>query len=475
MKTFTHEGGDGFLDPGNKLVAFFEKAGSAFEGRRRTETFYDDPTSALDLFKAAWAAGNKFICMKLLFWLRNCRGGAGNRQASRSIYAWLAKEDPTWLKVNLELISKYGRWDDYRILLEASDVSKEIRDLAASIWSEALKRRDFLAAKWADRSDKQLRYCLGLSESQFRRLLASIRAADIPEAKMCSGEWDRINYPAVPSLCMVRNTNAFERHDEHRFAAYKRALKEGTAKINAKVLFPHDVVRLALHTEASNAEIVNAQFRTLPDYIPEKSRIMVVCDTSGSMESPVSGKVSALHVSVGLALYCSDRLGEGNPFYRKFIGFASEASFKDWSKMTPFEALHDDNIIDGAVGSTNICQALNTLLNAGKMFSASRDVMPTTLLIVSDMQFTDNHVGRRVGISACLDKWEAAGFIRPTVVYWNISPYDRSSPAQSTTKDAALISGFSPSILLSVLAGEEITPLSVMLKTIEPYTDVKRP
>ena len=39
-------------------------------------------------------------------------------------------------------------------------------------------------------------------------------------------------------------------------------------------------------------------------------------------------------------------------------------------------------------------------------------------------------------------------------------------PVQATDKDTALVSGYSPSIMKSVLGGEDLTPMGVMMKTL---------
>jgi hypothetical protein len=63
------------------------------------------------------------------------------------------------------------------------------------------------------------------------------------------------------------------------------------------------------------------------------------------------------------------------------------------------------------------------------------------------------------------DKYVDAGYEVPNIIFWNLNSYD-GVPASFDEDGTALISGFSPSILKSVLAGEEMTPLSIMMETI---------
>lgn len=114
---------------------------------------------------------------------------------------------------------------------------------------------------------------------------------------------------------------------------------------------------------------------------------MVLADTSGSMDQKIAGDINAMDVCKGLTLYCSDRLGKENPFYRKFIQFCDEGKLTDWKKYDFTTALNG-RIFNGAVGSTRIDKALNMLLSMGTMFNATAEQMPTVLLIISDMQFS---------------------------------------------------------------------------------------
>jgi hypothetical protein len=55
--------------------------------------------------------------MKILFWARDIRGGAGERQIFRDLIQYLADNHPEGLKKNLKHIPEYGRWDDLLALM----------------------------------------------------------------------------------------------------------------------------------------------------------------------------------------------------------------------------------------------------------------------------------------------------------------------------------------------------------------------
>jgi hypothetical protein len=465
----TAEGANAFEHALDHAVEFFSKAGSQFAGgRKKKGSFYAGDESALSLFQKTWIVDPE-LSFKLLLWLRDCRGGAGNRSGARECYEWLNTNDPEWLDVNLGWLPLVGRWDDLRCLFGTTT-----GNLAAKLWAEAIKKKDVLAAKWADRRDERIRWVLGLkNEASFRKLLARIRKDHIVEYKMCSNLWNEIVYKSVPSVAMARYTKAFGRHDEERFNAYKDALEKGEETIKAGVLFPHDCVRTA---REGDARIADAQFEALPNFMDENVRAIVIADTSGSMSGGISGSIQRVDISQGMALYCSSKIPKDNPFYKKFIGFSHEGKFVDWEGLKFSQAVNNWNVFDGAVGSTHIGRALRLIYKTGKFFNLKKEQMPNMLIIVSDMQFHESeyeYEERRntdnvAEVDRIMDEWQEAGFSIPQIVYWNLAGY-AGQPATAKHNNIALVSGFSPSILKSIFECADLTPRGVMLKAIEKY------
>ena len=452
----TAEGGHSHEFSMSHMLEFFSKAGSLFTKRG---SFYGVEETALSLFQKAWVV-NRELTFKLLLFLRDIRGGAGNRSGARECYRWLADNDPTWLQVNLDWLVQVGRWDDLRCLF-----STNLEYDASYLWASAIIEGNVLAAKWADRDDFPIRRWFNIKVGDFRRLLASIRKQHIVEHKMCSNTWNEVEYKTVPSVAMSRYTNAFKRHDEERFNTYKESLKRGETTVHAGVLFPHDCVRTVLH---GDEEIGEAQFNALPNYLKTDDRIIVISDTSGSMEVCVSGSVRAVHISQGMALYCSAKIPEDNPFHKKFIGFCSESSFKNWNRLRFSEAVRNCEIFNGAVGSTRIDIALDLILESARNWNLREEQLPTTLLIVSDMQFHQGCGSGDTEVERSLKKWDKYGYPRPKIVYWNTAGYPGSQDI-AYSEGIGMVSGFSPAILSAIFSAEDFSPIGIMLRTIEKY------
>jgi hypothetical protein len=468
-------------------LEFFSKAGSLFSGKRGRKSYapYGEKseTTALALFQSMWIIPGlepKMDAMRLLFWLRDPRGGAGNRSGFRDCLTWLATDAPegsVWLAANLNMVPEYGRFDDLASLFNSS-----LEKSTAKLWAEQISAGNHYALKWAKRNMVPLQRAFGTNEAGLRKQLRQPARATV-ETAMCSRNWREINYAHVPSVAMARYTKAFGKHDPEGFESFKSKLEKGEATVNAATLFPHDCLRTA---RSGDSRIADQQFAAMPDYIPvTERRIMGLVDVSASMNSSVSsGSISCKDVAMSLGLYCSDRVGEGNPFYRKYMEFSTEPTFVDWQNNTFSESCHPHG---NYMGSTNIEACLRYILSVGQMFSATRDQMINTLLILSDMQFDQHTQGQdptgqmtycgygvactgtdRTVVEKVMADWEAAGYERPSIVYWNLAGY-AGQPATLQTPNTGLVSGFSPSILSAVLGGENFDPLSVMRRAISKY------
>jgi len=434
----TTNGASMYKDAGDKHLQFFSKAGSMFAPKSNQKTV--GSRSPLPLFEAMWTYGKNpahdMTAFKLLLHLRDPRGGAGNRSGARECLRWLAKNDTKWIIANINLVVEYGRWDDLRAFYNTPAESA-----AVSLWADAIKAKNGLACKWADRRWREQKVArkLEMTPRQFRKVIVS--GSVVVETLMCAKKWSDIIFSAVPSKAMKNYKNAFMKHVLAKFEMFQVKVATGEEKVNASTLFPHDLileVQRNMHgTELAKLAITN-QWNALPNFMVGEGtralRIMPIADTSGSMDmeyASASTGLRAMTVSKALALYCSDKVGINSPFYRKFMEFTTETKLTDWSDMDLFQAFGSFNL---KIGSTNIINALNTLLDLGSKWSVPNDQMVNAILIISDMQFDTGTKRNRTPVEEALDKWEAAGYDRPVVIYWNVTG-SAGSPATAETNN----------------------------------------
>ena len=89
------------------------------------------------------------------------------------------------------------------------------------------------------------------------------------------------------------------------------------------------------------------------------------------------------------------------------------------------------------------------------------------LLILSDMQFDYCASFDDSAMEAVQRRFTAAGYDVPKIVFWNLNARD-NVPVQMDSSGVALVSGFSPAIVKSVLSAdmEKFTPYGIMMKTL---------
>jgi hypothetical protein len=427
-----------------------------------------DKTRLINAFTKAFGE-NPLTAMRLLFWARDVRGGAGERQIFRDIIEYLAKNRTEVLGKNLHLVSEFGRWDDLLVL-----IGTPLENQALGLYAEALNTKNGLAAKWAPRPNignrerkrwaSALRKYLGMSPKDYRKML--VENSNTVEQLMCAKEFTKIDYSKLPSKAMSDYMKAFSKNDLVRFQEYLNSVEKGEAKINAGAVYPYDIVK---SLKQGNSKGANVQWEALPNYLENsKERFLPVVDVSGSMECPAgqNPNVTCMDVSISLGLYISQR--NVGPFQDAFVTFSSSPSLQ-YLKGSLSERYNQLRRAEWGM-STNIQAVFDLILNKAMASKVSEDEMPTMVLILSDMEF--NYAGGRnwnpTAQQMIERKYAEAGYTMPKIVYWNIqSRGDNNKPVQFDKDGTALVSGFSPALLTNLLAGKEMTPLSMMMSVID--------
>jgi hypothetical protein len=117
--------------------------------------------------------------------------------------------------------------------------------------------------------------------------------------------------------------------------------------------------------------------------------------------------------------------------------------------------------------TTDLNKAFNKILEVAKEGKVPNEEMPKILLILSDMQFNECTEFDDTAMQMIARKYMNAGYDMPNIVFWNLRATD-NVPVKYDSVGTALISGFSPSIVTSVLKADlnNFTPEKIMLQTI---------
>ena len=496
----TENGAVGFRTTGRSLldlnfaVASLRSASEKDIQNRFSKAFFED----------------KLTAMKWLFYARDVRGGLGERRLFRVCMVPMAKEFPEYVRPVVKLIPEYGRWDDLWCLLD-TPVADEVMQYVSTQLAEdnTLYKQNkpiSLLAKWMPRCkcrDKvrrrhatMLREYLGLTERNYQHTLSALcRHLQVVEMDMSARNWDGIDYQRVPSRANLQYNSAFLRHDEDRRRAFLAAVEKGEAKINASVLFPHDIVHQYHHASGidSNLEML---WKNLPDMVQGCGNPIVVADGSGSMGVNVGGtNVSALEVANVLAIYFAER--SSGQFKDQYITFSERPQLVDLSQGKNLREKLRIAKSHNEVANTNIEAVFELILATAINKRMEQSELPANILIIYDMEFdscaTTNaqpHRGygwgysSRVASTATLfeviaKRYADAGYQLPRLVFWNVNSRTGTIPVKENELGVALVSGFSPNVAKMVMSGK-LDPYDCLLEAVnaeryQPVDDVLRP
>lgn len=411
--------------------------------------------------------------LRILLWTRDILKGAGERKQFRDLMSYLDTNHPEIASKLIHKIPELGRWDDLFVFQKPSNVEK-----AMTLYGQALSEGNQLAAKWAPREKSskrsdayKLRKHLKLKPKEYRKLL--VRNTDVVETNMCANNWDNINYSHVPSIAAFRYQKAFGKHSPTKYNLYLEALQKGdspkSVKVNAGALYPHDIVKSLLR---GDGVIATEQWKNLTNFCDD-TRIMPMVDVSGSMGSlhPSSshGRNSPLTpavVAVSLGLYLSEK--NTSSFKDLFMTFSSRPEF------VHLKGDINSRLRQMATSSwgmnTNISAAFDSILSLAIQYNLPEEDMPEYLLILSDMQFDvcASSGYNPSAVQMIRSKYAMAGYKVPKIIFWNLAATTSNSPVKFGQEGTALVSGFSPSILTSILSGnlDNFSSENVMLETI---------
>lgn len=438
----------------NKNVDLFFKIGAS-RGKNIIPTF-----------TAAYVENPEYA-LRIAQWARDVRGGAGERQLYRDILKGLSVEEGKQL---VDKTPELGRWDDLLVDFDRD----EIRLYAYDKIKAALDAGDGLCAKWMPRKGAlaaKLRQHFGWTPKYYRKRLVEL--TNVVETQMCANEWEAIDYNKLPSVASARYKKAFNRHTPDKFKAYVEKLVRGDkdVKVNAGAVYPYDVlkglIRGSQNYGVNEKNHILAQWNALPNYVGD-AKILPMVDVSGSMWSPAGGRdsksmVSCLDVSVSLGLYLADK--NTGVFKDTFLTF-SESPRLMTLRGDILQKANQMNTSDWGM-STNLHAAFDQVLNLAVKHNVPQEDMPDTILILSDMQFNSCARFDDSAMQMIRRKYENAGYEMPGIVFWNLNAYD-NVPVRFDERGVALVSGFSPTIVKSVLSAnmEDMTPEAIMLKTI---------
>ena len=454
--------------------------------------FYDKSNIEYN-FKEALKS-NKILAIAWLFYLRDCRGGIGERDTFRKIITdILSNEYPEDTCKILKLIPEYGRWDDLVYIFDRTK-NEDVKNKCISIIRDQIlqdmfyvvenkKEKISLCAKWlpspntTSKETRRVAYKLykniSPTISGYRKILALLRKAiNVTERNLSNKTYENIDYSKVPSRAALKHINTFIQNDNVRFSHYVKNCIEGNANINTIGVSPYEILKKACEDTSSDdsQKFYELMWNQLVEHgfpnTEKFNRALCVVDSSGSMTSTkVSVNTTAFDVASSLGLYFSTKMN--GPFHDKMLAFATNPVWIDVSNCTHLKEKYK-KIQKGYWDlTTNIEAVFNLILKLAKTENVKSDDMPDTLLIISDMQF--NMATERPDLPLMehiKDKYHEAGYTLPKLVFWNVAGNAGTIPViDSEDNGVALISGFNQNVA-NVATSDKKDPYLALVETI---------
>lgn len=435
------------------------------------------------------------MAMKCLFYARDVRGGLGERRVFRTILHWLAMQHPRSVVKNLEYIAEYGRFDDALCLMGTpcegplmQYIKKQLElDLDALEKGESVS----LLAKWLPsvnasndetvRKAKRIAKSLGMTDAQYRKTLVQLRAKiRIIENNLREHDYT-FDYAQQPSKAMFKYRKAFARNDHDRYTEFLRKVERGEATMHTGTLLPYELVDPYLAdpyfsiyrsfmrpVTKEEAASLNTTWAALPDFTNGENALVIV-DTSGSMywaQDPTPASVA-----LSLGLYFAER--NTGAFANHFIEFSDTPQLIEIKGETFVDRLRYIASFN-EVGSTDLEAVFDLILDAAVRNHVPQKELPSTLYIISDMEF--NGCVRNADMTNfenAKKKFAAHGYELPNIVFWNVASRNTQQPVTMNEQSVALVSGCSPRIF-SMISSGTLSPYAFMMEVLgaERYANI---
>ena len=452
------------------------------------------------MFRKAYTE-NPVYALKCLFYIRDVRGGQGERRFFRVIMKDLASWDTAAARRNLRYIPEFGRWDDLYVFVGTPLENDAFNFMKEQLALDVECKTPSLLAKWlksentSSAESRKLanitRQHFSMNHKQYRKTLSVLRnRINIVERLMSENRWDEIEFDKIPSKAGMIYKNAFARHDLERekstVQTYAEFARDTTKKVNAKTLYPYECVEEAaklmgstrwgschISMDDTDRLMVNKFWDNLTDYFNGASlNALAVVDTSSSMWG------TPVYVATSLGMYCAEKAN--GPFAGHYVSFSRNP------RLVKVEGVDFCDKVDRIIRTdlcenTDIEKTFDMLLNTAIRNRCSQEDLPQNIIIISDMEFDrargygqtydyathtykTNNATPDTLMEGIARKWENAGYKMPHLIFWNVDARQNNIPMLGNGP-ISYVSGFSPSIFQTIMTGK--TGYELMMEKLD--------
>jgi hypothetical protein len=482
------------------MLKFLKKQANRTRTENGAATYITTESDCLDLFAAIGAirdesdekilmrfdrafAENKDLAVKTLFFARDIRGGLGERGVFRKIIRGMAFDRTASVLKNIWAIPEFGRYDDLLTLLDTPAKDAVIayikEQLSADIEALANDKAVSLLGKWlpsvnahnADtvRFGKMIAKSLKMSEADYRKTLSALRARiAIIENNLRNRDYT-FDYGKQPSKAMMKYRKAFLRNDGERYIDFLSKVERGETKINAKTLYPYEIIRPVIDSlckrgsrlTADERRSLDITWRSQPDF-GNGENALVVIDGSGSMYNGCEPMPASVALSLGV--YFAER--STGAFHNHFITFSNSPRLVEIKGEDIYEKIKY-TVGFGEIANTNIQKVFDLILTTAVKNKLPQSQLPATIYIISDMEFDD------CAANADITNFEYAkklyrhyDYKLPNLVFWNVASRNIQQPVTKNDRGVVLVSGATPRVFAMLEKTEDFSPYAFMEETL---------
>lgn len=417
------------------------------------------------------------LAMKILFYARDVRGGAGERRVFRTVLRWLAENEPQSLEKNIPYIAEYGRFDDLLTLMGTPCEDGALRQIQKQLDADRAALASggsvSLLAKWLPsvnasnqdtvRTAKRLARRMGMNDAEYRKILSALRAGtDLMENRLREKDYT-FDYAKQPSRAMFKYRRAFIRNDGERYGAFMSRAAEGAERLHTGALTPYEIIRPLLgygSIPAQERQAINATWNAQEDFTGGENALVVI-DGSGSMYGGADPLPAAVALSLGI--YYAER--STGAFHNHFITFSETPRLVEIKGRDICEKVRCCRRFN-EIANTNLQRVFELILSAAVKNRVPQREMPAKIYIISDMEFDLCTADRSVtNFEYAKRLFAKRGYRLPEVVFWNVASRSRQQPVRLDETGTALVSGCNPRIF-SMLKQGILSPYAFMMSVL---------
>lgn len=483
------------------MLEFLKKQANLTQTENGASTYVSTRSFCLDLFATIGAlrreaedniltrfilayAEDPGLAMKILFFARDVRGGLGERRVFRVILRYLAKNEPLSLCKNLPYIAEFGRFDDLLCLIDTPCDDQVLflikEQLNADLADLERGAPISLLAKWLPsvnasnpdtiRLAKRIARSLGLNDAAYRRTLVRLRAhIHLLENNLRQRDYS-FDYAKQPSKALFKYRQAFLRNDVQRYRAFLDQVASGQTEMHTGCLTPYEIIApLFQGRDIPEAEhrAIQATWDAQEDFTNGENAL-VVADGSGSMYW--GGDPLPAAIAQSLAIYFAQR--NTGAFYNHFITFSTTPQLVEIKGRDLLEQVRYCGRFNECA-NTNLQKVFTLILDTALQHNLPQNLLPSTLYIISDMEFDCCAEGAgATNFQQAKRLYALYGYTLPQVVFWNVSSRNRQQPVTRNEQGVALVSGSSPKVFAMLKSGI-LDPYSFMMETLNAPRYVK--